>query len=261
MCLRFAAGASCKRRLPAPAPLPAGPPLLLSLSFVPPPQAGATGKSGWENWMRSAWGRWHRTKDATQESWDSAKDQAYRWAAGGEERGERAAAVGLLACCCCCTACSAALLSHQLTHYMFPSSFPPSSLPAPPQGVRHCDHLLPADLGRRQGRGAAALGRHQGQERAGERAAPAALFRGASCCAGQAPAACLPACLLPSRHPLPYPSLPAARRPGTTRRAPPGTTGGAPSRTRGAPGRTRRRTQSATGATPRVRESLAAWEV
>ena len=31
--------------------------------------------------MRRAWGRWARTKDATQESWDAAKDTAYRWVA------------------------------------------------------------------------------------------------------------------------------------------------------------------------------------
>lgn len=44
------------------------------------PQAAASASRGWESWMRSAWGRWHRTKDATQETWDAAKDQAYRQA-------------------------------------------------------------------------------------------------------------------------------------------------------------------------------------
>lgn len=55
-------------------------------SIAPPPclppsfnlQAAAKASRGWESWMRSAWGRWHRTKDATQETWDAAKDQAYR---------------------------------------------------------------------------------------------------------------------------------------------------------------------------------------
>lgn len=41
-------------------------------------QAAASAGRGWENWMRAAWGRWYRTKDATQETWDTAKEQAYR---------------------------------------------------------------------------------------------------------------------------------------------------------------------------------------
>ncbi len=49
--------------------------------FLPPNlilQAADTATSGWEGWMRSAWRRWNRTKDAAGDSWDSAKDQAYR---------------------------------------------------------------------------------------------------------------------------------------------------------------------------------------
>jgi hypothetical protein len=33
--------------------------------------------------MRAAWSRWTRTKDATNESWDAAKDSARRCGGGG----------------------------------------------------------------------------------------------------------------------------------------------------------------------------------
>jgi hypothetical protein len=33
---------------------------------------------GWESWMRAAQFRWHRTKDATNEGWEAAKDSARR---------------------------------------------------------------------------------------------------------------------------------------------------------------------------------------
>ena len=69
------------------------PPMCLPAAALRPVQAGAAASAGWESWMRSAWGRWHRTKDATNESWEAAKDQARRQAsvAGWEGRGGVAA--------------------------------------------------------------------------------------------------------------------------------------------------------------------------
>ena len=45
---------------------------------LPLPQMAEGAGATWESWMRSAWRRWHRTKDASNESWDAAKDSARR---------------------------------------------------------------------------------------------------------------------------------------------------------------------------------------
>lgn len=65
----------------------------MSLAACPPSRSLQTADraaSGWEGWLRSAWSRWARTKDTTNESWDAAKDSARRWAcvgSGGSEWG------------------------------------------------------------------------------------------------------------------------------------------------------------------------------
>ena len=50
-----------------------------SAALPSPTQTADAAGAGWESWMRAAWRRWNRTRDATKDSWDSVRDQAYRW--------------------------------------------------------------------------------------------------------------------------------------------------------------------------------------
>lgn len=156
--------------------------------------------------MRGAWGRWQRTKDSTQETWESARDTAYR--------------CGL-----------PALRQRRHARRCPPSAFPsspslcpapcpcPACLPSPPlQRLRRRNLGLPADVGRRQGRRPPALGRDQGQDGTGQRGRLQAAATGdgnwvtggwrrlGGCTA--APAAPCPLCSPPLPHPCSTPPRP-----------------------------------------------------
>lgn len=164
------ASSSLSRQLdPDPSPSPHPPP------YTPTQTAEAAG-AGWESWMRAAWRRWNRTKGAAEDSWDSVRDQAYRWAKERPDSGpsprllpallpQPSALLLLQPCMRLCSRCSSLPHCCSLNHASCPLSHVPFT---PPQGLRHRCLLLQGDLGHGQGQGAPELGGHKGQDGGGE---------------------------------------------------------------------------------------------